>query len=180
MQRVIEQAIELKEFQKDNAAAIDALRKQYGLLLEAHNQHEFLAENPYIRTAFLELQELMVKGGYLNPEEANKNLAAVPFNERMEAASQIFYELSSDYAPESLSPQHEALYEAAVEANQAQFAEPAKHSPIDLSESSNKLNLRTLSRSVAGLCKMALSYRPDAWRSDHLHPYYEKRLSAFQ
>jgi hypothetical protein len=35
MAAVISQAIELKEFQKDNAAAIESLRSQYGMLLEA-------------------------------------------------------------------------------------------------------------------------------------------------
>jgi hypothetical protein len=39
-------------------------------LKEAQDKHEFLQENKYLIYDMLELQELLVKGGYLNPEEA--------------------------------------------------------------------------------------------------------------
>jgi hypothetical protein len=36
---------------------------------EAADKHAFLQENQYIKFDLLELQELLVKGGYIQPEE---------------------------------------------------------------------------------------------------------------
>jgi hypothetical protein len=37
---------------------------------EATDKHTFLQDNQYIKYDLLELQELLVKGGYMEPEEA--------------------------------------------------------------------------------------------------------------
>jgi hypothetical protein len=61
----------------------------------------------------LELQELLVKGGYLDPEEALKGVAET-LEERMERASSVFYDMVNSYTPELLSPEYNKFYEAAV------------------------------------------------------------------
>jgi len=35
----------------------------------------------------LELQEMLVKGGFLDPDEANKHLASEPFDNKMDRAA---------------------------------------------------------------------------------------------
>jgi hypothetical protein len=48
---------------------------------EAADKHNFLVENQYIKYDLLELQELLVKGGYLEPEEAAASvLSQEPFD----------------------------------------------------------------------------------------------------
>jgi len=54
---------------------------------ETLDKHAFLQENEYIRYDLLELQEMLVKGGYLDPEEASKHLANEPFENKMERAA---------------------------------------------------------------------------------------------
>ena len=36
---------------------------------QAHDKHEFLKENKYIHLDLLELQEMLIKAGYLMPDE---------------------------------------------------------------------------------------------------------------
>lgn len=57
------------------------------MMQEAIDKHAFLQENEYIKYDLLELQEMLVKGGYLEPEEASKHLASEPFENRMERAA---------------------------------------------------------------------------------------------
>lgn len=45
------------------------------MMQEAMDKHSFLQENEYIRYDVLELQEMLVKGGYLDPDEARKSLS---------------------------------------------------------------------------------------------------------
>ena len=78
---------------------------------DAADKHTFLTDNQYIRYDMLELQELLVKGGYIEPEESLSN---EPFDQRMQRAADVFYDYVINYAPELLSPQHNAYYEAAV------------------------------------------------------------------
>lgn len=54
---------------------------------EALDKHAFLQENEYIRYDVLELQEMLVKGGYLDPDEANKALSKESFDRKMERAA---------------------------------------------------------------------------------------------
>ena len=82
---------------------------------EASDKHAFLQENQYIKYDLLELQELLVKGGYIEPDEASAvtALASEPFDKRMQRASDIFYDYVVNYAPELISPQYNSFYEAA-------------------------------------------------------------------
>lgn len=61
----------------------------------------------------LELQELLVKGGYMGPEEALLG-AADNMEQRMDRASNVFYDLVLNQSPELLSPQYEEFYDAAT------------------------------------------------------------------
>jgi hypothetical protein len=81
---------------------------------EAHDKHAFLQENEYIKYDLLELQELLVKAGYVDPNEAAavSALAAEPFEQRMQRASDVFYDYVVNYAPELMSPQYNDFYEA--------------------------------------------------------------------
>jgi hypothetical protein len=80
---------------------------------EASDKHAFLLENDYIKYDMLELQELLVKGGYIEPDEAVSALASEPFDQRMQRASDIFYDYVVNYAPELISPQYNSFFEAA-------------------------------------------------------------------
>lgn len=53
-------------------ASIDSLRSQFFKLQEAQDKHTFLQENKHIHYDMLELQELLVRGGFLEPQEADK------------------------------------------------------------------------------------------------------------
>jgi len=81
--------------------------------MEAKDKHTFMQENKFIYYDMLELQELLVKGGYLNPEEAEQMLATQPYDARMDRASEIFYEYVQNYATELISPQYDKFYQAA-------------------------------------------------------------------
>ncbi len=87
MKSTIEAAVQVKELQKDFSSTIETLRTQYFLMQEALDKHAFLQENEYIRYDVLELQEMLVKGGYLDPDEANKALSKEPFDRKMERAA---------------------------------------------------------------------------------------------
>ena len=74
---------------------------------EATDKHAFLQENNYIRYDILELQELLVKGGYMEPSEAAASaLSSETFEDRMRRASDVFYDYVVNYAPELMSPQY--------------------------------------------------------------------------
>lgn len=49
-------------------------------------------ENKFIRLELLELQDQLVSAGYLDPDEAEKAASNIPYEVRMERASQIFYD----------------------------------------------------------------------------------------
>ena len=68
-QRLIDAAKEVKDMQKDMEGAVRNVRDQYKRLKEAHDKHAFLQDNKYINLDLLELQELLIKAGYLQPEE---------------------------------------------------------------------------------------------------------------
>jgi len=75
------------------------------LMSQAADKHQFLQENNYIKYDLLELQEQLVKGGYLDPQEAaDSALSNEPFDQRMQRASDVFYDYVINYAPELLSP----------------------------------------------------------------------------
>lgn len=45
------------------------MRQQYFKMDEATDKHNFLLENPYIKYDILELQEMLVDAGYMDPSE---------------------------------------------------------------------------------------------------------------
>lgn len=72
-----------------------------------------MEESKFVRLELLELQEMLVKAGYLLPEEAEKFSSRQPQEVRMERAARIFYEYVQNCAPEFLSPQYDDLVQAA-------------------------------------------------------------------
>jgi len=50
-------------------SAVRNVRAQYSKLKKAHDEHEFLQENPYVNLDLMELQEMLIKAGYLSPDE---------------------------------------------------------------------------------------------------------------
>jgi hypothetical protein len=119
MSDIINAAVSVKELQKDYQASIDNIRQQYLQMSEAADKHAFLLDNNYIKYDLLELQELLVKGGYLDPNEAAGSvLSNEAFDERMQRASDVFYDYVINYSPELLSPQHSKFYEAATKNKQ--------------------------------------------------------------
>lgn len=80
------------------------------MLQEANDKHAFMEENRFIRYEMLELQELLVRAGYIDPEEAEKFSSEQPYEVRMERAARIFYEYVQSYAPELISPQYEDFF----------------------------------------------------------------------
>jgi hypothetical protein len=87
MKETIDAAVQVKELQKDFQSTIETLRTQYFMMSEALDKHAFLQENEYIKYDLLELQEMLVKGGYLDPEEAFRHLANEPFEAKMDRAA---------------------------------------------------------------------------------------------
>jgi hypothetical protein len=67
------------------------MRQQYFKIQEAADKNEWLEENKFIRLELLELQEMLVKAGYLEPEEVAKYSSELPYEDRMERAARIFY-----------------------------------------------------------------------------------------
>lgn len=61
-----------------------------------------------------------MKGGYLDAEElaVERSLANEPFSQKMDRAAHVFYDYVLNYAPELLSPQHNAFYEAAMKSKE--------------------------------------------------------------
>ena len=119
----------------------------------------------------LELQELLVRAGYIDPEEAEKFSSAQPYEVRMGRAAGIFYDYVQNYAPEVISPQHEDFFQAAQDSMKKR-TEPKKQVPLD--EPHDRISLGSLSQSLIGLSRQALSYRREAQDRDYLHKFYEE------
>lgn len=82
------------------------MRQQIFKLQEASDKYAWMQENKFIHFELLELQELLVKAGYIKPEEAEKFSSQQPHEVRMERASTIFYDYVSNFAPELISTQY--------------------------------------------------------------------------
>ena len=170
MGELISAAGQLRDLQVNMQASVDSLREQYFKLQEANDKHEWMAENKFIRLELLELQEMLVRAGYVDPEEAEKFSSAQPQEVRMERASRIFYEYVQNFAPELISPQSEQFVEAA-RASVDERAPPKQTVPLD--ETHDKISLASLSQSLVGLSRQALSHRREPNGKDYLHSYYE-------
>lgn len=115
MGKLIEAASTVKDLHINVQASIDSLRQQYFKIQEASDKHAWMLENKFIRLELLELQEMLVKAGYILPEEAEKFSSAQPHGVRMERAARIFYEYVQNCVPEFVSPQYEDFVKAAHE-----------------------------------------------------------------
>lgn len=177
MAQLIQSCNLVKDMQVNMEASIDSLRQQYFKLTQAKDKHQFMEENKFIHYDLLELQELMVKAGYINPEEAEKFSAAQPYEVRMDRASRIFYDYVQNYAPELISPQYEDFIKSAESSIDARTQSKKK---LNLEELHDKISLGSLSQSLIGLSQQALSYRKEANGHDYLHNYYEKHATTYE
>ena len=66
MGKLIDQVKEIRGLAEEQQAAISSLRDQFFKLKDAQDKHAFLQANKYLRFDMLELQELLVKGGYID------------------------------------------------------------------------------------------------------------------
>jgi hypothetical protein len=101
--------------QKEMDAAVRSVRTQYQRLREAHDQHAFLQEHKYIHLDMMELQEMLIKAGYLQPDEVVVNEQVQVGALGMDAAVEVFYDLVLNYHPEVLSPQYDDFYDAVMD-----------------------------------------------------------------
>lgn len=79
--------------QKDMESAVRNVRAQYSKLKKAHDEHEFLQENPYVNLDLMELQEMLIKAGYLSPDEQKVGEDVSIGNLGMDAAVEVFYNM---------------------------------------------------------------------------------------
>lgn len=172
MNDIINAAVQVKEFQQEYQASIDNLRNQYFQMSEATDKHAFLQENEYIKYDLLELQELLVKGGYVEPDEALSVMTNEPFDQRMQRASDIFYDYVVNYAPELISPQYNSFFEAASKS----LPKKGDLDPTIIKENQNVISLSTLSQTLVGVSQQALSFRRDVQYKDYLNKFYEEYL----
>jgi len=172
MNDIINAAVQVKEFQQEYQASIDNLRNQYFQMSEATDKHAFLQENEYIKYDLLELQELLVKGGYVEPDEALSVMTNEPFDQRMQRASDIFYDYVVNYAPELISPQYNSFFEAASKS----LPKKGELDPTIIKENQNVISLSTLSQTLVGVSQQALSFRRDVQYKDYLNKFYEEYL----
>jgi hypothetical protein len=114
-----------------------------------------------------------VSAGYLDPDEAEKAISNIPYEVRMERASQIFYEYCQNYAPNMLSPQYDQFYRAGQESVAASPMDQEQSVPLD--ETHDYISLASLSQTLIGLNQQALSFRLEANGHDYLNPFYEKQ-----
>ena len=116
----------------------------------------------------LELQELLVKGGYLNPEEALEG-ADESIDVQMQRASEVFHDIVLQHSPELLSPQIDQI-------NQSVKVKDNSDKLVENHENHNDLQLGNLSQILVGLAEQALSFRRDALDKDYPTEFYEKLL----
>lgn len=117
----------------------------------------------------LELQEMLVKGGYLDPHEALVGQHD-SVERRMERASSVFYEMALSFNPELLSPQYNAFYDAAT-------SKPADdQTTVTTIENHNDMSLGNVSDILVGLAEQSLSFRRDAKDKDYPNKQYEDLL----
>ena len=102
--KLIEAAEEVKDMQQEMQAAVRNIRTQYAKIKKAHDENDFLQESEYIQLDLLELQEMLIKAGYLSPEERVINDDLQQGALGMDAAVEVFYNMVLSNHPEALSP----------------------------------------------------------------------------
>jgi len=93
----------------------------------------------------LELQELLIKAGYLHPDEQPlKDVEHVGHvgTLGMDAAVEVFYDMVLNFYPNALSPQYDLFYDAAVNSSPKSAEKKDLHTD---------LNMQTLSSTLVGL-----------------------------
>lgn len=141
---------QIEDSQVDLQASFDAMRQQYFRLVEASDKHQFLQENKYIYYDLLQLEELLVSGGYLTPEEAYKVQASLPHAERMKRAAHVFYDYIQQHAPELMAEQYDGFIQAAHD-SRAVRTKPTER--VSTEEEHDKISLSSLSNSIVGLAQ---------------------------
>lgn len=121
---------------------------QYQKLKAAHDEHTFLQENKYVHYDLLELQEMLIKAGYLHPEEQLVNEDVQVGALGMDSAVEVFYDLVLNYHPEVLSPQYDSFYDAATDTKPS-----SKEVAASKGDRHASLNMHTLSSTLVGLEK---------------------------
>ena len=101
---LIDASKNVKNMQQEMEAAVRNVRQQYQKLKNTHDEHEFLQDHKYIHLDLLELQELLIKAGYLQPDEQVVNQDVKIGSLGMEAASEVFYNMVMNFYPDTLSP----------------------------------------------------------------------------
>lgn len=165
MGKLMDQVNELKGLQEEQQAAIAALRDQYFKLKEAQDKHAFLQQNKYLRYDMLELQELLVKGGFIDPQEALE-IPRMSKNEKMARAANVFYDFVLNQHSELLSPQYEQLFEATA----------SQKSKFEIAEQQNRINALTYSSTLVGIADQVQSHRRDVNGNDYPNKFYEDLL----
>ena len=114
----------MKTVQIEQQAAIDNVRAQYFRLQNASDKHDFLEKNQYIKFDLLELQELLVKAGYIQPDEVLYQVDQELLMDEdrmtevgMQRATNVFYDHVLNVKPDLLSPQYDQFFEASVASN---------------------------------------------------------------
>lgn len=136
--------------------------------MEAQDKHKFMTENKYILYELYELQDLMIRAGYINPEEA-KNLPESSYDSRMERASEIFYDYVQNYAPELMSPQYQGFFDASEESK----TNRGLNEEVSINDTQDFISLESMSEVLIGLSDQALSFRREANDKDYMHKFYE-------
>ena len=167
---LIEAAEEVKDMQQEMQAAVRNVRGQYAKMLKAHDEHEFLQDNDFIQLELLELQEMLIKAGYISPEEKEVNDEISRGVLGMDAAVEVFYNVILNNHPTVVSPQYEDFYNATKEA-------VVKPLSADNGDTFSDMRLHTLSSTLVGVEKQAMSYRRDIVDHDFPTEFYEKLLS---
>ena len=90
----------------------------------------------------LELQELLVKGGFIDPEEALK-IPILDQKQKMERAVDVFYDFVLNQHQELLSPQYEQFLEATESKK--------REKEYDIREYQNQMNAYTYSSAIIGI-----------------------------
>lgn len=83
-------------------------REQYLKIREAVKENQFLSQHLFIVRDLKILEEKLVEAGLLTPEEIFEMSAGQIWN-RMDWATEIFYEITSNYYPELISPIHDKI-----------------------------------------------------------------------
>ena len=90
----------------------------------------------------------------------------------MDAAVEVFYNMVLSSHPEALSPQYDAFYQASMEGEEKLSAGKGGNG-----DQYAEMRLHTLSSTLVGIQKQAMSYRRDIVDRDYPTEFYEKLLS---